>query len=349
MKQSNEYCSAMDNLHYTTEQKERLARALASAQANSSHASHKKTYWRSVLVAAALIAVFTIGAGASGILPPPSQIFRRLMPLNEMQTQIVDKIGRPIDARATDNGLTISADAILGDRNHLCVVYSIAWDDANPLQLPPADENGFLPLGFKKNGTEYFSKGGSHGFSYFIDTDPSDNRILFVETISSNQDLDLHNGIIQVSLQDLFDVQNPDTPLRKGSWNFQFALNYEDSSLQLPSGQSFISSAGIPCTIQAVQLSPLALQIDFMADWDMASITADAPYESYSSTLKSLESVPLTITKTDGSVVATSNSGGGCSPSGSQTRVYRDCILPEVILLDEIQSITFGGIEIPVH
>ena len=45
------------------------------------------------------------------------------------QTEVIDKIGRPIGASDTDNGITITAEAIMGDQYNAVIVYTLTRDD----------------------------------------------------------------------------------------------------------------------------------------------------------------------------------------------------------------------------
>ena len=49
------------------------------------------------------------------------------------RTEIVDHIGSPIGASVSADGYTITADAIIGDRYNLAVVYTLTRDDGQPL------------------------------------------------------------------------------------------------------------------------------------------------------------------------------------------------------------------------
>ena len=50
------------------------------------------------------------------------------------QTEVIDKIGRPIGASAVSNGVAITADAVIGDNEHCVAVFSIARTDGMPIE-----------------------------------------------------------------------------------------------------------------------------------------------------------------------------------------------------------------------
>lgn len=69
------------------------------------------------------------------------------------QTELLDWMGVPVGASDTHNGVTITADAIIGDAYSYAVVYSIVREDGQPLveDLEPLG-NGVLPLTFDPGG-----------------------------------------------------------------------------------------------------------------------------------------------------------------------------------------------------
>ena len=71
-------------------------------------------------------------------------------------------MGVPVGASDTHNGVTITADAIIGDAYSYAVVYSIAREDGQPLaeDLEPLG-NGVLPLTFDRADTSVGVTGGS--------------------------------------------------------------------------------------------------------------------------------------------------------------------------------------------
>ena len=99
-------------------------------------------------------------------------------------TEVIDAIGRPIGASASCNGVTITADAVVGDRWNYIVVFSIARDDGEPFDVTPNDA-GTLPLMFEgPSGTHIDWMNGGGGSILFYDADPNDNAIQMVESIS---------------------------------------------------------------------------------------------------------------------------------------------------------------------
>ena len=68
-------------------------------------------------------------AGATGILRSAVEVFSPLFGGAPAQTEIIDKIGYPVGASDTDNGVTVTADAVMGDAYNAVIVYTISRDD----------------------------------------------------------------------------------------------------------------------------------------------------------------------------------------------------------------------------
>lgn len=335
MKRSDAYRSAMDGLHYTPEQKENLAHSIEAAQTAAPKKARKTIYWRTALVAAALAVVLTVGAGATGILKAPAEVFQSLFALTPAQTEIVNKIGHPVDASATDNGLTISVDAVMGDDSNVCIAYSFTFADGLPANLPAPDENGRLPLGFGAQLTDLGKSGGAHGVSYFLDPDPTDQQIQYIEIWSTSYKA-LAGSKVNAYFEDLmlYPSSKAPTALLKGKWEIPFRADYEDCSITLQNHAPF-TWEDTSYTLQSVTISPLAVRVDYTTDNDSPENTeAD---------------IPLTVQKTDGSVLELQLGGGTQNTHLGQVQCHKNGLLPEIIPLDEIQSITFGGVEIPLH
>ena len=102
----------MDELTFTDEQKQAMIDHLL-VEANQS--TPRKRPVRRLAVGAAIAAVLalTVTAGATGALKPAAEAFSGLFGIvTPAQTEVIDHIGYPIGASDTDNGITVTADAI---------------------------------------------------------------------------------------------------------------------------------------------------------------------------------------------------------------------------------------------
>ncbi|MDO4315137.1 MAG: DUF4179 domain-containing protein [Oscillospiraceae bacterium] len=342
-----EYKSAMDSLHFTGEQKRRIAENAAGAAARQTRRA-RRPIGKTVLIAACIAAVLAVSAGASGVLKTAVESFSGIFGSEVAQTEVIGKIGRPIGASATDNGVTISADAIIGDAYNAAVVFTIRRDDGTRLFPEEVSEKNLLMGGF--GGVDMNIRGGSHGSSWFVDEDPDDDSVQMVYTISA--DVPLSRGTAKADFSDLCgwdDETGESVPLIEGRWKFRFDVDYEDSSVVLGGGETF-EQDGMTFTIDEIRVSPVAVRVAYTADSEVR--WSDAPSgriseEDRESQRRYFENVEILLTRTDGTV-ASAPTGGSIKPDNGQTLCVKGGVLDEIIPLEELQSISVGGIVYPI-
>lgn len=349
MSNLSEYKRELDALRFTPEQKAQLAAAAAKAAARETRRA-RRPFGKMAVIAAAAAVVLAVGAGAAGVLPSPVDVFAPLFGGAVAQTEVIDKIGRPIGASDADGGVTISADAIMGDEYNAVIVYTLTRDDGERF-LPEGkglDETCLLMGGF---GGASWVKGGSHGSSWFVDDDPADNKIQMVETVSS--DVSMTKGTATARFEDLCywnsETEQPEL-LYPGKWSFRFDVDYEDCSVRLGGGETFTQD-GINFTIDGVTVSPVAVKADCTADtqvvWSNAESGREDPGDARQAR-RYLENVEILLTKTDGTVVDLSTSGGTIYPENGVTVCSKGQVLEEIIPLAELESISVGGVVFPI-
>ena len=104
-----EYQESLNSLHFTEEEKAAIARRAAEAARKQTRPARRPVR-RIALIAAAAVLVLAVGtAGATGILRSAAEVFSPLFGGAPAQTEIIDKIGYPVGASDTDNGVTVTA------------------------------------------------------------------------------------------------------------------------------------------------------------------------------------------------------------------------------------------------
>lgn len=252
------------------------------------------------------------------------------------------------------DGVVITADAIVGDRYSYAIVYTIAREDGKPLaeDLTP-NAFGYLPLRFESADVDVGQQGGSHGASYFFDADPEDNAVQYVDLRTG--DTPLTPGTARASFRNLSVYTDNDytksTPVAQGKWKMRFAFQFEDTSVSLPAGQSFLLN-GMEATLDSVVLSPLSFQVSYTVQqevqWDNAGGNGQQSAHDREESLRYLESLPVVLTKRDGTTIDLTSSGGSISPQGSKTVCQKSDIFSSVLSLEEIESITVADLTFPL-
>ena len=323
-----EYKQTMDGLHYTDEQKKLLAEQALRA-AGQAAPRRRKPVWRTALIAAAVAAVLMVGAGATGVLKSAVDSLSPIFGGSAAQTEVIDKIGRPIGASDTDNGVTITADAIIGDTYNAAIVYTIRRDDGTPLLPEGTDARSLLMGGF--SGTRLKVTGGSHGSAWFVDEVPGDDTIQLVQTISA--DMPITKGAATAEFEDL------------RGWD-----DAAGEAVTLGGGETFQQS-GMTFTVDSVSVSPVAVKVDYTVDSEVRWSDAPSGRESEEDSRQMeryFENVEILLTKKDGTVIDMSTSGGGIRPDHGVTVCDKGGVFDEIIPLEELESISVGGIVYPI-
>ena len=354
------YHKAMDALCFTTEQKRQLTDRLLTAGPAT---PRRMTLRRIGALAAAAALVATAGtAAAAGVLPSAGEVFRWLMGADAAQTEIIDRIGYPIGASATSHGVTITANAILGDRYSYAIIYSIQRQDGAAL-LPEtaAAENGALPLTFREaeSGLTTAGAGGS-GLSYFYDADPADSTIQYVVMMS--QDTPLGEGTVRARFGDLYAYDSwahmeDQTLVARGNWSLEFDFRFDDCSLSLPSGQTF-HLGGAEAVLDQIILSPLSIHVSYTVDtleqWDPQTPEenrADGSASAHDQDMADqfFDQLAITVHLKDGSTLVLSGLGGSIDPTGGKIVCSKGGLLPEIVPLDQVEALTVGTVTLPME
>lgn len=350
-----EYKQEMNNLRFTPEQKVRLAEIAAEAASGEKRRS-RRPFGKIVMLAACLAIVLAASAGAAGVLQSAVDAFSPLFGGTVAQTEVIEKIGHPIGASDSDNGITVTADAIMGDPYNVVMVYTFSRTDGEPF-LPEGREASCLMVD-SENGI-LRNNGGAHGVMGFTDTDPTDNTVQYFEYISSTVAVNekgaapLIQGTVNAEFRNI-KCYNSETetyePLYKGHWKMRFAMEYEDVSVQLAQGESFTQD-GITFTVNNLTVSPLGIYVGYTADeevvWSNSGSGREDPEDSRQID-RFIENIELLVTKTDGSVLKV-NTGGSINPENGVTICTKSDIFSEIIPLEEMESISIGGVVYSVN
>lgn len=338
------------HIAYTPEEKDALLSVLteaenATATVTSLDTARSRRRPR-VLLAAASTALLVSGSAAVALngTTPVHNLATELFPSLAAPTDIVNKIGRPVGASATANGVTITADAILGDAHSLVVVYSIEKEDGTPFENLPATPDGKLMVGFDHWNTRLPGMGGQGGMAYFYDADPNDPAIQLVEQTTSSHAGPIVGKAVHAHFENFrvadggssTDTAN-NQEIASGTWDLSFRLNYEDLSVPVPltsvpvegvPSPGTLADAPQPTRLKELTVSPIAVYVTYAAD------NADGPAPQVGA---------ISVELADGAQLELEQGATGCDTATGTTTCEAVAFLPQITDTADIAAVSVGG------
>lgn len=312
----------------------------------------KRPARRLLRIAASVAIAAGLGLGATGAYAAATQrsltaVFSDIFGGSPAQTEVIDKIGHPVGASAACNGITVTADAVIGSSSSCTMVFSISHDDGEPFRgLNPAAD-GTYPLLWEGHNIQIDGMQGMSSGAYFYDADSSDASIQYVLTISNVTTRD-GNGIagrtarVHLSNLSLASEREEDTSvIAEGSWDLKFQLDYEDSSVALQAGQQF-ELDGSEATVNKLSVSPVGASVTYTVD---DTNTEPTPENLNTGTLPTDKYIhlPFIVTFKDGRTQNGTDADASTSERGDSTVVTKSFIFDAITDLDDIVSITVGN------
>lgn len=259
---SKEYKDTMNDLYFSEEQKKKMVERLmyAQIQGNRKRRPMMRKHVAVAAVAAAVLAL-TVGAGAiyTGFA---SDAFAPVF--GSTHTEIIDKIGKPIGVSDSDAGITITADAILGDQYSLDIVCVLEKEDGTPWKV---DAEKIYTKNDRLNYRKKYQSRSLSAGGRFFDDNPKDNKIQFIyETTELEGDYSgIPMGDAELVIEDLKyrnEKTGKEETLAEGKWKLRFNVQYENSSISLLKQPLEIETSAGTAKIGEVSVSPIGFRID---------------------------------------------------------------------------------------
>lgn len=337
MTNSERYHRAFGQIHAPENAAARAEERLDAARAPVRRRGPLKT-------ALILAAVLLLLAGTAGAELADGAVSNLLAPLyGGAQTELVDSIGHPVNASATVNGYTLTADAVIGDRHNIAVVLTLSRDDGQPLP------KGLTFDGWESNAFElspFGGGGGGYGTSEPDPERPDRMRLTYQWTLSGP--ILLRN--FQLTARDLtvHDYESMSSQvLAEGEWSLSFTLRYRDATASVPvDGLSVTGPEGDVFEIKKLELSPVGLHIDAVAPNPHFGLESD-DYRS----LPVMPGFRVLVRLADGTEVDANrscNMGGGGRVDAPTHKTTYDCFFDSPIPLEEIEAVVICGTAVPV-
>lgn len=330
------YREQYDELRFSPEEKQAMVEnLLAAVPETQKRVSHKK---RLHVLIAAVIAAALCAACASGALRSASEVFANLFGASQEQASLLEQLGTPLDVSCTQDGLTITADAILADEYTYAILYSIQREDGTSLRADGRSES----VSFQEYTMQWPQQAQRTSSTLRpYDEDASDQTVQYLEVCQMDQPLQAGRMTAVFRAAMIDEVQADGTirtvPLGDGPWELSFDFTPKATSIDLPTGQQF-QVDGLDCTLTRVSLSPLSLHVEYTVD------AAEVPDEN-----AFLQALPVSLTKTDGTVSCVQKdavSGLRSSSDGDQMQGRKDLVFSEITPMDSVKSITIGDLTV---
>lgn len=371
---SNDYRHALEHISFTDNAKQHMANSIAQSVASSDAATAQSNFngtrrkpriarhpVRTVARIAAVTAVLAIvigGAGtamATGVLPLPSDMLSDIFDGPASQTEIIDRIGRPVGASCSNNGVTVTADAIMGDKDMVTIAYTLTFDDPAALKkLSEPGENGTI-AGSVDGNVYVDGEHGGQGQSWLIDKNPNDSSIQYFAQFSVESP-GLMGRTVRTHINSLVVPRaGKELPeykkLLTGPWDLKFQLNYEDTSVTIPAPKS-INFNGTKATIQEATVSCVGVSVRYNIDRSIEHDNNSGKMsQNMEESMDAVGNIPLIVTFKDGHVEdATSHSGYFANKlDNGTTDVHKTWPFSQVCDTDKIASVQIGDTVIPMN
>lgn len=371
---SNDYRHALEHISFTDNAKQHMANSIAQSVASSDAATAQSNFngtrrkpriarhpVRTVARIAAVTAVLAIvigGAGtamATGVLPLPSDMLSDIFDGPASQTEIIDRIGRPVGASCSNNGVTVTADAIMGDKDMVTIAYTLTFDDPAALKkLSDPGENGTI-AGSVDGNVYVDGEHGGQGQSWLIDKNPNDSSIQYFAQFSVESP-GLMGRTVRTHINSLVVPRaGKELPEYKkiltGPWDLKFQLNYEDTSVTIPAPKS-VNFNGTKATIQEATVSCVGVSVRYNIDRSIEHDNNSGKMsQNMEESMDAVGNIPLIVTFKDGHVEdATSHSGYFANKlDDGTTDVHKTWPFLQVCDTDKIASVQIGDTVIPMN
>lgn len=181
---------------------------------------------------------------------------------------LAGSVGTTLGLSASDGGVTITADAIVGCSNAFAVFFSMTKDDETAFDVPTSTggEPSFL---FLRRDIEFGQTIGEwRGGGRNYDDNPNDNALQFLITCATSESL---GDSIDIHLEDLtvFVAGERDehgntltSTIAEGAWDFTIPLQFESPTLSLEPGAT-LAVRNIEAIVTGGTLTPVSITIDF--------------------------------------------------------------------------------------
>ena len=208
--------------------------------------------WKPLVAAVLVIVLLAIPVSAEVVNGYVSNLLAPLF--GGAQTEIVDKIGKPIGATVTADGYTLTADAVIGDQYNVAIVYTLSRDDGQP-----------IPEGthFAEWDTDIIWGASGGGSLTQVKNEEDPSKLHFIESWSRESPLIGRYVSAHFSNLEIYNENGEDIPITDGPWELKYTLRYEDTSVNIPVNALKVTDTnGKNYQINKISISNVGLRLE---------------------------------------------------------------------------------------
>lgn len=343
-----QYDEALDALRFTEEEQDMLIQRLKQAAETAQKPRKRRRPPKAILIAAIIACVLTFTAAAGAVISffaDPEAGRARLADFFNLSPDTVEENTgfTASGASAECNGVTVTLSGMYTDEQTVHAIFSAVKEDGTPfVDLQEQPQTDFLTFEQVEPRLDGQIITGSWGPCY--DTDMAQ---FFFQIELDMRDIDQWQGkTMRFTFSDIISYMQegnyagPDQTLVRGDWVLEVPLESTDTAVYAQAGQ-VIPYGNLNVTIDSIAFTPSFYHLEWHFDKEMTfdddmNLYLDGVPDEYDNQYYTEGGSPI-LTLKDGTTydlwqIGHANSG----------------LLPEVIPLEEMESITIFGQTIPL-
>ena len=284
--------------------------------------------WKPLVAAVLVIVLLAIPVSAEVVNGYVSNLLAPLF--GGAQTEIVDKIGKPIGATVTADGYTLTADAVIGDQYNVAIVYTLSRDDGQP-----------IPEGthFAEWDTDIIWGASGGGSLTQVKNEEDPSKLHFIESWSRESPLIGRYVSAYFSELEIYNENGEDIPIADGPWELKYTLRYEDTSVNIPVNALKVTDTnGKNYQINKILISNVGLRLEgviFDPQW-----RGEPPFGAFEVCVRTKDGTDTLLEDT--------NAGGGYSVGDKTAKFHFNAMFEIPFELKEIDALIICGSEYSV-
>lgn len=356
------YRTALDDLRFSDEQKTRMTDRLMLAQETHTVRRPFTRLRRVPVLAVLLIALLLATAGGFAVKMVSDWFAPRY---GNMHSEIINELGSVVGVSDTHEGITITADAIMGDRHRILIALTASRDNGELLTREMMEEEfgtlrfdpSFVIDQMQEKLLSFWGDPGSGSFrTTYEDADKNDNRFQIY------YEMEFERSVLRREIALCFTnqaVRWNERPSEEHSWMLRFKADYPDCTKELRAGKTVRTEMG-DAVIDVVEVSPLGIHVEghyseIITEQDildrMREIEPTSEYLADDDTDMDYY-IPheFELTQKDGTVRALADGGRGAGFTDGKLNDFQcRADFGSLIPLDDIESISINGVDFAVN